>query len=115
MSKIFVLLSVLALSFATTACGDSDGGNGGSSAACEANCDAQDALACENAMVDNDTCKQICAAYGAAGAECSDAAEAYYTCANALTWECGAMGAAPTDATACQTEAQAMNTACAAE
>ena len=112
MSKIFVILSVLGMALATTACG---GDSHPAVESCNAICDAQEALSCENAMMDNDTCKMVCDAYGSAPTECADAADAYYTCAAGAEWECGMMGAQQTDGTVCGDESAAMNAACAAE
>lgn len=112
MSKIFVLLSVLGLALATTACG---GDSHPAVDSCNTICDAQDALACENAMMDNDMCKMVCDAYGSAEATCADAADAMYTCLATAAWECGAMGAQQSDATECADESAAFNTACASE
>ena len=111
MSKIFVILSVLGMALATTACG---GDSHPAVAACETTCANQDALACEGAMVDLATCNQICAAYGSAPTECADAAEAAYTCWNGATLECTGMSSAPVDG-GCATETEAMTAACSAE
>ena len=101
------------MALATTACG------GGEShpavASCAAICDAADALACENAMVDKDTCMMICDSYDAVPTECADAADALYKCQATATWECGTMGAQQADNTVCADENTAFNTACAAE
>ena len=100
------------MALATTACG---GDSHPAVASCGAICDAQEALACENVMVDNDTCKMVCDAYDSAPAECADAADALYTCLATAAWECGAMGAQQTDSTECADQNAAFNTACAAE
>ena len=110
MSKIFVILSVLAMALATTACGSSHA----AVAVCETTCANQDAADCEGAMVDLATCNQICAAYDSVPAVCADAAEVLYTCWNGATLECGMGSAAPAAGT-CDTEQEAFNTACAAE
>lgn len=101
------------MALATTACGGGD--SHPAVASCEAVCAAQDALACDGAMVDLATCNQICAAYDSVNTECADAADALYTCQGAAAWECGTMGAVTTDAAACSDESAAFNTACAAE
>lgn len=109
MSKIFVILSVLAMALATTACG----GSSAVSIACSAGCDKGDSLACEDSMIDSDTCNAMCDAYGSTPSACQDAAEAYFVCANALDWECGLMGPTPADGgAACDAESTAMNSAC---
>ena len=100
------------MALATTACG---GDSHPVVASCEAICDAQEALSCENAVMDNDMCKMVCEGYGSAPAECADAADAYYTCAATAQWECGMMGAQQTDAAECGDESAAMTTACATE
>ena len=102
------------MALATSACGSS---SDGAVEACEAQCALTADLACENA-IDNDTCLQVCAAYGmgVAPAACLDAYEAYAVCSNALTWECNSMGmAAPTDSEACAAETQAYTDACQSE
>ena len=112
MKKLFVLLSVLGMALATTACG---GESHPVVESCNTICDAQEALACENAMVDTDTCKMLCDAFGSAETTCADAADAMYKCLATADWECGAMGAQQSDATQCADENAAYNTACAAE
>ena len=100
------------MALATTACG---GDSHPAVESCNAICDAQEALACENAMMDTDTCKMVCDAYGSAPTECADAADAMYTCLATAAWECGAMGAQQSNAEECSAENAAFNTACASE
>ena len=113
MKKLFVLLSVLGMALAATACGSSSG----VVAACEESCAKSAELSCENG-IDNDTCMQSCAAYGMGIApdSCLEAYETYATCVNALTWECNGMGmAGPADSEACSAETQAYLDACQSE
>jgi len=112
MSKIFVILSVLALSLVTTACG---GSSSDAVTNCKASCTATSAAACETELMESSMCETVCDGYDSADQSCQDAAAAYYACHSTQTMECGIMGAQPADAEACGSLATDFTNACQSE